>query len=227
MTANEQVDYFKVLLKALELVDKKIADKTSHLSFGFVNLKEGKMSSRTGNIVSAFWLLDETKKRLKKGFKEVSEGVLEELSVGSVKWAMLKFSRESNIAFSIEESVQIEGNSGPYMQYAYARTQSLLSKSSKTTFEANSVKNWEQELLALARVICQFETVAKDATNNFSPNILCNYLYNLAQNFNAFYEKEKVIGSEKEKEKLVVIKATGNVLKKGLYLLGIASPERI
>ena len=120
------------------------------------------------------------------------------------------------------------------MQYAYARTQSLLSKSSKTNLarlaarqEANSVKNWDQELLALARLICQFETVAKDATNNFSPNILCNYLYDLAQNFNAFYEKEKVIGSEKEKEKLVVIKATGNVLKKGLYLLGIASPSKI
>ncbi len=227
MTANEQTEYFKVMFAALKLIDTKIAGKTSHLSFGFVNLKEGKMSSRTGNIVSAFWLLDETKKRLKKGFKEVSEEVLEELSVGSVKWAMLKFSRESNIAFSIEESVQIEGNSGPYMQYAYARTQSLLSKSPKTTFEANSVKNWEQEMLALARVICQFETVTKDAANNFSPNILCNYLYDLAQNFNAFYEKEKVIGSEKEEEKLVVVNAVGVVLKKGLYLLGIDSPKKI
>ncbi|MEK9207840.1 MAG: arginine--tRNA ligase, partial [Patescibacteria group bacterium] len=141
MTANEQVDYFKVLLSALKLVNPKIADKTSHLSFGFVNLKEGKMSSRKGNVVTAGWLFEETKNRLKKGFKEVSDDVLEQVSVGAVKWSMLKFSRESNISFSIEESVQIEGNSGPYIQYAYARTQSLLGKASEPHSEAKLHEN--------------------------------------------------------------------------------------
>ncbi|MBI2621022.1 MAG: arginine--tRNA ligase [Candidatus Levybacteria bacterium] len=227
MTANEQVEYFKVLLKALEMVDKRIADKTKHISYGFINLKEGKMSSRTGNVISAFWLLEEVQKRIKKDFKEVPVEVLEHLAVGAVKWSMLRFSRESNISFSIEESIDLAGNSGPYMQYTFARIQSLLGKGKNTDFEANPVKNLDPQLLALGRLICQFEIHAKMAADKFSPNILTDYLFKLAQNFNAYYEKEKIIGTEKELEKLFVTKAVGKVIKKGLYLLGISSPEKI
>ncbi len=227
MTANEQTEYFKVLLKAMSLVDPKIAEKTTHLSYGFINLKEGKMSSRTGNIVSAFWLIEEVEKRLKEGFKEVPNDVLRSLTVASVKWAMLRFSRESNISFSIDESIQIEGNSGPYMLYSYARTQSLLEKASSKDFEANLREKIQPELVALLRIVCQFEMVIIDSSKNFSPNILTNYLYVLAQNFNHFYEKEKVVGSENEDEKMAVINVVGQVLKNGLYLLGIEAPKKI
>lgn len=227
MTANEQLEYFKVLIKALTLVDGKLGDKTSHLSFGFVNLKEGKMSSRTGDVVSANWLLAETKKRLKEGFKEVGDGVLDDLAIASVKWSMLKFSRESDIKFSIDESIDLAGNSGPYMQYTYARIASILVKSEKDDFEANSVKNLDDELLALGRQVCQFETVVKNSADNFSPNFLADYLFVLAQKFNAFYEKEKIIGGENEDEKLVVCQATKNVIGQGLALLGISALEKI
>ncbi len=227
MTANEQTEYFKVLLKAMSLVDENISTKTTHLSYGFINLKEGKMSSRTGNIVSAFWLIEEVEKRLKEGFKEVPSDVLRSLTVASVKWAMLKFSRESNISFSIDESIQIEGNSGPYMLYSYARTQSLLEKASNKDFEANLREKIQPELVALLRIVCQFEMVIKDSSRSFSPNILTNYLYVLAQNFNHFYEKEKVIGSDNENEKMAVINVVGQVLKSGLYLLGIEAPRKI
>ncbi len=227
MTANEQTEYFKVLLKALEKTNEKIAIKTSHLSYGFINLKEGKMSSRTGNIVSAFWLIEEVEKRLKEGFREVPDDVLESLTVASVKWAMLKFSRESNISFSIDESIQIEGNSGPYMLYAYARTQSLLEKASNAAFEAKLREKIQPELVALLRIVCQFETVINESSRNFSPNILTNYLYILAQNFNQFYEKEKVVGSDNEDEKMAVINIIGKTLKSGLYLLGIDAPKKI
>ncbi|MBI4097880.1 MAG: hypothetical protein HY426_02465, partial [Candidatus Levybacteria bacterium] len=177
--------------------------------------------------VSAFWLIEEIKKRLKKGFKSVENDVLEHLAVGSVKWGMLKFSRESNIAFSIDESVQIEGNSGPYMQYTYARTQSLLEKSSKPNLQAKLRENLDPQLLALARVICQFETALNSAADTFSPNILSNYLYNLAQKFNQFYEREKIIGSDKEEEKMILVNGVGMVLKNGLQLLGISAPKKI
>jgi len=227
MTANEQIDYFKVLLKALEKIDVKIATKSFHLSFGFVNLKEGKMSSRSGNIVNANWLLDETKKLLKKGFKKVPDEVLDELSVGAVKWSMLKFSRESDMSFSLEESVDLAGYSGPYMQYTYARIISLLEKSQNHDLEAISVKNPDKELLALMRLVCQFKTVAKDASDRFSPNHLTQYLFVLAQNFNSFYEKEKIIGGENEKEILSVLVAAKNTIGKGLDLLGISTPEKI
>lgn len=227
MTANEQVEYFKVLLKALEQIDKRISDKTNHLSFGFVNLKEGKMSSRTGNVVSAFWLLDEVRKRLKNGFKQVSDDVLDQLVIGAVKWSMLKFSRESNISFSIDESIQIEGNSGPYMQYTYARARSILSNKENKKFEASQSLNLDSEELALARVICQFSTAVFDAKENFSPNILTEYLFGLAQNFNAFYEKKKILGSDREDERLAITRATEIVIKNGLYLLGISAPQKI
>jgi len=177
--------------------------------------------------VSAFWLLSETQKILKKGFKKVENAVLEDLTIGAVKWAMLKFSRESNIAFSIDESVQIEGNSGPYMQYTYARIHSVLAKSSITDFEANSVKNLGVEELALTRLICQFEDVIFSAAHTFSPNLLTNYLFELAKVFNLFYEKEKIIGGADQEKRLALTAATGEVLKKGLYLLGISSPEKI
>jgi arginyl-tRNA synthetase len=227
MTANEQVEYFKVLLKALEKVDAGIAGKTSHLSMGFVNLKEGKMSSRTGNVVGANWLLEETKKRFREGFKEVENGVLDEITIASVKWSMLKFSRESDIKFSIDESIDLAGSSGAYMQYTYARIASILVKSEKHDFEAISVKNLDGELLALSRQLCQFKNVVKTATDNFSPNFLTDYLFVLAQKFNAFYEKERIIGEENEDEKLAVCLATKNVIGQGLKLLGISTPEKI
>ncbi len=223
MTANEQIDYFKVVLKALSLVDKDLGEKTKHLSFGFVNLKDGKMSSRTGNVVSAFWLLEETKKRLQKDFKQVESKVLEQLAVGAVKWSMLKFSREADMAFSFEDSISTEGNSGPYLQYSYARTQSILAKKS----EAKELGNLEGSELALARLVCQFENVVSDASSSFSPNILANYLFRLSQEFNSFYEKEKILGSNKEEQRILLTKAVGIVLKRGLYLLGIDAPDKI
>jgi arginyl-tRNA synthetase len=227
MTANEQTEYFKVMFSALSEIDPKIAGKTVHLSYGFVNLKEGKMSSRTGNVISAFWLIEETRKKLKESFKEVSDDILDQIAVASVKWGMLQFSRESDIAFSIEDSVKIEGNSGPYMLYTYARTQSLIKKSSINIPEAKLRENLEPELLALSRLICQFETAIIKSAETFSPNILTNYLYVLAQNFNHFYEKEKVIGSDGEEQKILMINAVGLVLKKGLELLGIEAPSKI
>jgi arginyl-tRNA synthetase len=227
MTANEQTDYFRVLLAALKKIDPLISEKTMHLSMGFVNLKEGKMSSRTGNVVGANWLFEETKKRLKEGFKEVTESVLEDISVASVKWSMLKFSRESNMSFSIDESIDLAGNSGPYMLYTYARICSLLEKREKGDFEAKSVKIQNSDLLALGRIICQENIIIKSAADNFSPNFLTEYLFNLAQRFNTFYEKEKIIGSENETEKLATISVVGKVIKNGLGLLGISAPEKL
>lgn len=227
MTANEQTEYFKVMLAALSKIDPALGSKTSHLSFGFVQLKEGKMSSRSGNVVTAFWLIDEVRKKIKANFKEVDERTLEHISVGAVKWGMLKFSRGSDISFSIDESITIEGNSGPYMQYAYARTQSILGKAGKTSFEAKSCEKFDTEMLALTRLICQYPYVLENALKSYSPNLLCNYLFELAQKFSSFYESKKIIGSTEEDERLFLVSKVGEVLKNGLYLLGIETPKKI
>lgn len=227
MTANEQTEYFKVMIEALKEVDPEVGKRNEHLSFGFVNLKEGKMSSRTGNVVSAFWLLDEVKSKIKDNFKEVDGGTLDQISVGAVKWGMLKFSRESDIAFSIDESISIEGNSGPYMQYAYARIQSVLEKSGKSAFEAKSCEKFDPEMLALARFICQFPYVLDNSLKTFSPNLLTNYLFELAQKFSSFYESKRIIGATDEEERLFLVAKVGEVIKQGLYLLGIETPKKI
>ncbi len=129
ITANEQEQYFKVVLEAMTKVFPDLAQKTIHQSFGFVSLKERKMSSRSGNVITGEWLLDETKRRLKENFEQMEEETLEKVAVGAVKYSMLKFSRKSDILFSFDESISLEGNSGPYLQYTYARTQSVLDKS--------------------------------------------------------------------------------------------------
>ena len=106
----EQKGYFEVLFKALELISKDFKDKETHLEYGFVNLKEGKMSSRSGNIVAGQWLLNEAKKRIKEQFADMDEKTLEIVGVGAVKYSMLKFSRTSDILSSFEESISLDGN---------------------------------------------------------------------------------------------------------------------
>lgn len=227
MTANEQIEYFRVMIAALSKIDSSIGEKTRHMSFGFVNLKEGKMSSRSGNVISAFWLIERVEKKLKENFPDVDERTLGQISVGAVKWGMLKFSRESNIAFSIDESISIEGNSGPYMQYAYARTQSILEKSGKTNFEAKSREKFDDKMLALIRFLCQYPYILETSIKTFSPNLLTNYLFELAQNFSSFYESKKIIGATDEEERLFLVERVGYVLENGLNLLGIETPKKI
>ncbi|MDO8460861.1 MAG: arginine--tRNA ligase, partial [bacterium] len=124
----EQVSFTKVTFKVEDLLGMQ-KNQQYHLVYGWVRLKEGKMSSRTGNVVLGDWLLDEAKTRIKKEFTDMDEEAAEKIAVGAVKYSMLKFSTASDISFSFDESISLEGNSGPYIQYTFARTQSVLRKS--------------------------------------------------------------------------------------------------
>ena len=229
ITANEQEGYFKVVLEAMKKIFPILASKTVHNSFGFVKLKDGKMSSRSGNIVAGEWLLDEAKKRIKAQFVDMDEKTLENVAVGAVKYSMLKFSRASDITFSFEESISISGNSGPYIQYTYARTQSVLAKSpafAKASAGKQNPKLEEEELIVL-RTLVHFPEIVEEAAANFAPNLLCNYLFDLSQKFNNFYQKHKILQSKNEDFRLSLTSAVGQILKTGLYLLGIESPEKM
>lgn len=233
ITANEQEQYFRVVLEAMEKVLPEIAAKTSHYAFGFVNLRDGKMSSRSGNVVAGEWLLDEAKKRLQENFKEMDSETLEKVAVGAVKYSMLKFSRKSDITFSFEDSISLEGNSGPYIQYTFARTQSLLAKKKDVTLSKakgldsspSAQNDINSEELKVLRILIQFENVVGMAGKEFAPNLVCNYLFELSQAYNNFYQKHKVVGSEKEEFRLRLTSAVGITLKNGLFLLGISSPS--
>ncbi|MDP3726693.1 MAG: DALR anticodon-binding domain-containing protein, partial [bacterium] len=175
--------------------------------------------------------------RIKKQFAEISEETVEKVAVGAVKYSMLKFSTASDIAFSFDESISLEGNSGPYLQYTYARTQSVLRKAKISNFKFQ-ISNFKLEIeeLAVLRLSHRFSEVVKESAGNFAPNLLCNYLFELAQAFNLFYQKHKIIdpsaSSGREAQalrefRLALTASVGQILKNGLYLLGIESPRRM
>ncbi len=232
LTGNEQQEYFQVMLAALKRIEPSLASRTSHFTFGHVKLKEGKMSSRTGDVISANWLIDEAIKRVRTQFSDMDEGTSEKVGIGAVKYSMLKFAIPSEIHFSFEESISLEGNSGPYLQYAYVRTQSVLQKAGSQstenrgqgTVKAGSLENEESDLL---RFLTQYPYHVENASVEFAPNLLCNYLFELAQKFNLFYQKCKIIDSENESFRLELTKAVGIVLQNGLQLLGIETVEKM
>lgn len=222
VTANEQAEYFKVMLAALTEIDGQLAQKTTHLSHGFVNLSTGKMSSRTGDIYAAADLLSEVKKATHEQYPD-SE-IHKEVGIGAVKYSFSRHRIGPDIVFDIKESVGLEGNSGPYLQYTYARACSVLAKSSK---KPAAVSDLEPEERVLVRKISEYPEVVAKATSELMPHYICIYLYELAQSFNRFYEKNRVIDDPREAERLSLVEYYAEVLKSGLSVLGIAAPERM
>lgn len=228
----EQKGYFEVVFKALEKIDPKFKDKEYHLAYGWVRLKNGKMSSRTGQVVLGEWLLDEVKKRLKKTY-QMSEVLAEKVAVGAVKYSMLKFSSQSEIVFDIDESINLEGDSGPYLQYTYARCQSVLVKSGKEIKDLQADfahLHLKPEETSLLRTLYQFEEVIKEAGQKFATNSICRFLFDLAQKYNLFYNRHSILNADGQKMvqfRLFLTLTVGRTIKNGLDLLGIESPPKM
>jgi len=225
VTGNEINAYFDVVLKALTMCRKELAEATTHIGHGMVRLPEGKMSSRTGKIIKGEWVLDEALKRLQK-IHPMPAVVAEKVALGAVKYAFLKQGIGGDIAFDFDTSLSFEGNSGPYLQYTVARCNSVLLKSTNKQI-SQSENELKIEELAVLRTLIKFPEVISASATNYSPNLVCNYLYDLAQKYNGFYNKDKIIGSDNEGFRLALTSATGQVLKNGLKLLGISSPDRM
>lgn len=228
MTGNEQSEYFKVMLAALSKIDSSLSAKTKHIPFAMVNLKTGKMSSRTGDVITAEWLLDEAKKSIYTIVdKTTSDEIAETCAIAAVKYAFLRVGTNQEIAFDLKESISFDGDSGPYLLYTYARCKSVLRKAQNAKLD-QLVKldqfGFNPEERILARRIAQFPEVVADAANRYAPNTLCTYLFHLAQEFNVFYAKHSILG---ENQRLALTAATAQVLKNGLYLLGIQTVERM
>ena len=193
------------------------------------------MSSRSGNVVLGNWLLDEAKKNIIEKYKS-GPVVAEQIAVGAVKYSFLKNSLTQEIAFDLDESISFEGNSGPYLQYTYARTRSVLAKSkikNQKSKNKRKIENrkWkiEEEEFSVMKALFHFPEIVESAAQNYAPNFICNYLYELAQKFNSFYSKHKILVDDPLvlEFRVRLASATGTVLKSGLDLLGIDSPERM
>ena len=229
----EQNLYFRQLFEIEKMLGWVKEGQRIHIKHGHYRFKDEKMSTRKGNTI---WLEEVLAEAVKKAQKLGSENqkVAEQVGIGALKWNDLKRSSHLDIIFDWNEILNMQGDSGPYIQYTFARTQSVLAelkiKNEKLKIdwklEIGNLK-LQQEETSLLRALNRFTEVVEEAGEKFAPNLLCNYLFDLAQKFNLFYQKHKIIGSENEDFRLALTRATGIIIKNGLNLLGINAPERM
>ena len=233
VTGSEIVEYFKVLIAALKEINPEIGEKTQHVAHGMVRIPEGKMSSRTGNVLTGEELLDAVKetavKRMESSDLKDKEDVAEAVSLAAVKHSLLKVSLGKDIVFDIEKSLSVEGNSGPYLQYTYVRCASIMREAGEIT---SSVKysEFSKEERMLLRLLYRFPEVVIEATGKLSPHIISTYAFDLAQSYNNFYHTNPVLQAEKEEQKqfrLLLTSSVAQVLGTSMTLLGIRSLERM
>jgi arginyl-tRNA synthetase len=202
ITAKEIDEYFKVLIAAMLQVAPELGAKTIHIGHGIVRLPEGKMSSRTGNILTGESLLDSLKQKINtildksetKYDKKESELIAERAAVAAVKYSLLKVALPSDITFDMEKSVSFEGDSGPYLLYTYARCKSVLRKAGDHSCQLSAVScQLNPEERAVCRLIAHFPDVVAGAAATLSPSSICTYLNRLASSFNLFYAKHSIL----------------------------------
>jgi arginyl-tRNA synthetase len=230
VTGNEVKDYFNVVRGAmkeipeLSLFEKKLV----HIPHGMLRLPSGKMSSRTGDVITAESLLSDIEKSLREKFDNKDEKTIEQVAVSAIKYSVLKQETGKDIIFDFEKSISFTGNSGPYLQYTFARCQSLLSKGRKDGVLPAS-NNLSQTTKNIERILIHFPEVVERAGKEYAPHYVATYLHLLSSAFNAFYGGTPIVKKDdlESSYKLFVTEAVGNVLKNGLYLLGIGAPDKM
>lgn len=222
ITGNEIDDYFRVLVAAIKEIEPELAAKIKHLSHGMVKLPTGKMSSRSGTVKLFLDLEADIKKAAQKLYGK--DKAVDPTVLGAIKYEFLRHRIGGDFVFDMEESISLHGNSGPYLRYAYARAKSILAKCKSTKVPNDQ---FEPDERALARKISEFPEVAGRASTELMPHYICTYLYELAQTFNSFYEKNRVVGDEREPLRAGLLKSYAAVLKSGLSILNIEAPERV
>lgn len=217
ITGNDIVEYMKVVQSAIKNIHPEITSRTNHLTHGIVKLAGGvKMSSRKGNILRAEDILNSAN----DAYINITGSDNWDAVLASVKYAFLKQRIGGDIIYNPEESVSVVGSSGPYLQYAYARARSIVNKAKGSdSYEA------EDSELTILKKIQEFPKTVETAVNDMMPHHIAVYLFELAQVFNSFYEKERIIGSEREGQRVRLVTAYAQVLKNGLSILGISAPE--
>jgi arginyl-tRNA synthetase len=221
ITGNDIDEYMKVVLKSIEQFRPELAQRTLHFTHGNVKLQGGvKMSSRKGNFLRAVDVLDVAQ----QANKDMTGRDDEPAVLGAVKYAFLKQRVGPDVIFEPKESVSLEGNSGPYLQYAHARARSILAKAGESTAKATDLEPGER---SLARKIGEYPEVVAQAMRELMPHHVCTYLYELAQVFNRFYEHNRVVGDQRASTRLYLVQQYADVLQDGLKLLGIPAPERM
>jgi arginyl-tRNA synthetase len=237
---NEQDYHFKVLFLILKKLGFEWADHLYHLSYGMVELPSGRMKSREGTVVDADDLMVEMTQTAGKISQELGklEGYTEDekqrlyhiIGLGALKYYMLKVDPKKTMMFNPEESVDFNGNTGPFIQYTYARIQSILRKAEEVTgadIQKLALEPKEKELI---KIIAQFPEVIQAAAKSYSPALIANYTYDLVKEYNSFYQSISILGEtdlEKRNFRVQLSAKTGEVIANAFKLLGIEVPERM
>ena len=243
VVGNEQEYHFKVLSILLDRLGFPFGKELVHFSYGMVELPNGKMKSREGTVVDADDLMDKMvsdAKEISKDKVNTLQGITEEeaneiarkVGLGALKYFILKVDPRKNMLFNPAESIDFNGNTGPFIQYTYARIKSVLRKAETADGigSVESLGSLEEKELVLIQRLCDYPATVRAAGNEFSPAIICNYAYALACDFNSFYHDLSILNepdAQKRALRLLLAKNVAKVLNAAMELLGIEMPERM
>jgi arginyl-tRNA synthetase len=236
VTASEQNEYFKVINKVSEKIYPSLVGKLKHISHGMMRLPEGKMSSRTGNVIGGEDMLNMITEKLNEKVQEMrvsDEGkaqLVNDIAVGAIKFSILKIAPGKDIAFDFDKSISFEGDSGPYLQYTHARLCALLDKAQDTgiDFEHGYVVSSPEK--DLERTLIVYKNVLEKTYNDLGPHHVIQYLLLLTRVFNSMYARVQIVDENNKDESryyVMLAQATKNILAHGLNILGIKAPKRM
>lgn len=233
----DQSLYFRQLFKTVDMLGWNTKTKLVHVAHGLVRWKHGKFSTRKGETIHLESVLTETVKRARKIIdssgtssglsKDERSEVARMAGIGAVKYNDLSQHHSRDILFDWDKMLNLKGNSGPYIQYTFARTEGVLQRSGDnvgTDLETGDLNSEELTVLRKARL---FPQMVEEAGRTLSPNVICNFLFDLAQDYNAMYSKHRIVGADNQDVRVAITVAVNRVIKNGLTLLGIEAPERM
>ena len=239
VVGNEQNYHFQVLSIVLDKLGFDWADRLYHLSYGMVELPEGKMKSREGTVVDADDLTEEMVATARKMSAELGkledyddvekEKIYQQIGLAALKYFILKVDPKKNMTFNPAESIDFNGNTGPFIQYTYTRIRSVLRKAGEKKTGITGIQPNEKELDVI-RLLYDFPEIIAQSASAYNPSYLANYLYDLAKEFNQFYHDHSILSAESEllvSYRLLLTRITGDTIQKGMELLGIEVPERM
>lgn len=218
VTGEEQAAYFRGVIAAADQLWGDTLGRIINIPTGLVKLSTGKMSSRDGDVIEVAWLFTEFKKAI-----EARGGVADDSIVaGAIRYQFLKVKIGSDVVFDVNDAVSLTGNTGSYLQYAHARAKSILRKASEAVRPLETIRDEDRRLV---RKVSEYHEVVDSATRQLEPHHICTYLFELAQEFNRYYETNQVIGSDAEHHRVALVAMYADTLRAGLAVLGIDAPE--
>jgi len=234
VTANEQLDYMRVVAKAISIIHPEFKDRMMHITHGMMRFASGKMGSRKGNVITGESLLNDVRdeileKMTDREFEnEEREKVAADVAVSAIKYSILKQDTGGDIIYDFEKSISFEGDSGPYLQYSFARANSVLEKAKKENILPDP-HAFPSELFEVEKLLYKFSEVVLRSAKEYEPHYVANYLIEVARAYNSFYGNNQIVKKDDPASgyKVALTFAFSFVMQKGLHLLGIESPKKM